>query len=1319
MINLGALTMTLSGGLSGAGQLKVLGSGGILALDGSNSGFSGSMLIDNTSGAGNNILRINNASALGGATGITVQNTNGVGGAVSGTELDFNGNFSLPAIPINLNANTSGLRAALSFEPTAANTYSGAIILSGPGAAQMYENGTAGNYTFTGGITGAATQGLTLRGGGAGSGIIASVINIGSTTLNQTDGGNWTISSTGNTWGATNILYGTLTMGASNVLPAGTTVTFGQAGAAPATLNLNGNSQTIAALSSVTTDTSAMTVTSATAGTLTVATTGSTTYGGILTGAGLTLTQSGTGSLYLSGTTASTYGGGTFINAGTLKLGNTSSLGAAANNTYVANGATLDLNGNSIAAMTGTVFISGTGSNGSGAALINSGAGLTTPNGVGAVTLTGNASVGENTNRLDIMGTLNAQGYTLTKVGNNYMAMKGATTNLSNLIINAGSWEVSGLTGLGINAAATTDTVNAGGTLAFYVGSNMSFANTINLNGGQITGTDNSTATLSGSVNLSSGTTSYISGASTAINVSGLISGAGSMNVNGGSVLFTNPAGNAYTGTTIVSAGTLTVTNASGSAVGSGNVTINAANLASGTLGIISGQVAAGTGAVGIYPGGNGTIGQLNVGSLITSGSTALNFDITSGSNDLINVTGGALTFAAGTVLNVNSPITPGNVPPGIYRLFQYAGGTAVSGSTNVTVSANPSLLPRQAALLSFVPDGSGNYLDLIVQPAGASITSGWNVNAGGSWKNSANWVGGIIPGTQGDTANLGTVLTTTGAITLDSQPQIGTLNLNPSGTGSYTLSSGSAGSVLTMNNTGSTAYINNQANLNTISAPITLFSPTTNVTVSGGTLLVSGAVGGTGALAVQSGSGPLVLTSNETYTGPTTIASGGTLQLGNASTAPTLATSSLTNSGVLSFNIGTTQPTFATAITGSGSVVVIGNNSATPPQLILSSGSNNYSGGTTITGARLEATAVGQVGTGPITVNSSGQFWLDTAITINNNITLNGVGVGEAAPGPYGALRLEAGTFAGNITLGSAATITSNGGTGVISGVISGPITAALQVGSNGGSGTTIFANTANSYQGGTTLGATGTVTLIGAGPGAFGSGSVTVPTGATLGLDADGNGSGAPNVAGTYANTIVLSGTSATLSVNRGGFGMPFGSLLWTQAANQTVNNGSNFSLNNFVLTVTPSNGYGLNLTGALSLAGSTDTFSVATATASNVTQGLTLSGVVSGTGLTKTGAGTLVLTNPGNNFGGSSGTINIAAGMLSVGSDAMLGNSGNLIELNTNSQTQGFRATASFSDSRTFAMAQAANDIEVTAGNTLTLTSPFTMSAAQRTP
>ncbi|MGB8169122.1 MAG: hypothetical protein WCF18_16615, partial [Chthoniobacteraceae bacterium] len=124
---------------------------------------------------------------------------------------------------------------------------------------------------------------------------------------------------------------------------------------------------------------------------------------------------------------------------------------------------------------------------------------------------------------------------------------------------------------------------------------------------------------------------------------------------------------------------------------------------------------------------------------------------------------------------------------------------------------------------------------------------------------------------------------------------------------------------------------------------------------------------------------------------------------------------------------------------------------------------------------------------------------------------------------------------------------------------------------------------------------------------------------------------------------------------------------------------------------------------------------TFNVTGSQASNVVQGLTLTGAVSstsGVGFVKTGTGTLVLENNSlvtpNTFGSVGALIDIQAGTVAAGSNAALGNLGNNIALNTNSATQGFRATGTFATDRIFFLNAASNQIEVTQGNVLTLNS-----------
>ena len=67
-----------------------------------------------------------------------------------------------------------------------------------------------------------------------------------------------------------------------------------------------------------------------------------------------------------------------------------------------------------------------------------------------------------------------------------------------------------------------------------------------------------------------------------------------------------------------------------------------------------------------------------------------------------------------------------------------------------------------------------------------------------------------------------------------------------------------------------------------------------------------------------QTGSGLLVLTSANSYSGPTTI-SGGTLQIGNGGSIGTLGSGPVTNNAVLAFARSDSSLIVANAISGSG----------------------------------------------------------------------------------------------------------------------------------------------------------------------------------------------------------------------------------------------------------------------------------------------------------------------------------------------------------------------------------------------------------------
>ena len=114
-----------------------------------------------------------------------------------------------------------------------------------------------------------------------------------------------------------------------------------------------------------------------------------------------------------------------------------------------------------------------------------------------------------------------------------------------------------------------------------------------------------------------------------------------------------------------------------------------------------------------------------------------------------------------------------------------------------------------------------------------------------------------------------------------------------------------------------------------------------------------SGGLAGLGGLTMV-GTGTLVLSASNAYTGSTTISSG-TLQLGNGSSLGSVSTAStIIDNGVLAFSRSNTVTQgidfSSTTITESGGLVQFG-----PGTLVLAA-SNGYTGGTMIAGGTLQA---------------------------------------------------------------------------------------------------------------------------------------------------------------------------------------------------------------------------------------------------------------------------------------------------------------------------------------------------------------------------
>ncbi|BCU78075.1 autotransporter-associated beta strand repeat-containing protein [Luteolibacter sp. LG18] len=166
--------------------------------------------------------------------------------------------------------------------------------------------------------------------------------------------------------------------------------------------------------------------------------------------------------------------------------------------------------------------------------------------------------------------------------------------------------------------------------------------------------------------------------------------------------------------------------------------------------------------------------------------------------------------------------------------------------------------------------------------------------------------------------------------------------------------------------------------------------------------------------------------------------------------------------------------------------------------------GTNTYSGGTFINLGRVQGSNTSVFGTGPVTIYTGGQAFLNNNGTFANNFTIAGTGSTETSGGQtMGAIRMNTGatTLSGTITLAENARITGgSGGTNAITGKITGSgrleFTAAT-----GNVGSITLNNAANDWNGGLllTVGGAGRQVYVKLGadeqiPNGAGKGSVTI---------------------------------------------------------------------------------------------------------------------------------------------------------------------------------------------------------------------------------
>jgi fibronectin-binding autotransporter adhesin len=775
-------------------------------------------------------------------------------------------------------------------------------------------------------------------------------------------------------------------------------------------------------------------------------------FSGVISGAG-TVTVAGGGTMILSGN--NTYGAGTSIMAATtLQIGNGGVAGSISGN--VLDGGTLVFNRSNTTTFAGIISdFSGDGP---------ASAGSVVQNGTGTTILTANntytAGTTINAGTLQL-GNGGTTGSIVGNVLNNatFAINRSNAVGFGGVISGTGAFQQLGTGTTTLSAVQTyqgATTINAGvlaltGTASIAASSGVA-ANAkfdiSGLSGG--TSISNLSGGSAGSVSLGNNTLSVTNAAGT---FAGAISGNGGL-VKQGSGLFTLSGPNDYTGATTVAGGNLRV---DGSVASS--VTVQSGATLSG-IGSVGGAVtiqSGGTLSAGQSP-GTITLGSLN----LNSGSTSV-FELGSpgvvggATNDLVNVTG---NLTLGGTLSVNAPSA------GYYRLFNYGTLTpsnfaAITGSTN----GNPQVLtnvPNQVNLSIAAAGQRIQFWD------GADQTGNGVVNGGtGTWNaTNTNWTGAPGQATINDQwrSSVGVFSGTAGTVTVAGAQAFDTLQFSTTG---YLLNAG-AGGQLQLSGLSGTGTINTDGGVTaTINTPI---------------------VNGSSQSLTKVGTGTLVLTGNNSYTGGTTI-SAGTLQLGNGGASGSLV-GNVVNNAILAIN-RSDAVVLSGVISGSGQFQQLGTGTTT------FTAANTYTGATT-------------VAQGTLTLAGAGNIASSSGVIANGAFDVSGVtGAGTSIKTLSGA---------GSVALG-AKTLTLTNASGNFTGSIGGTGGVTLA----GGSATLSGVNT---YTGATTISG-GTLALAGAGSIASSSGVVDAGT-----FDLSGTGSGASIKTLSGSGTVALGAQTLTLT-------------------------------------------------------------------------------------------------------------------------------------------------------------------------------------------
>jgi autotransporter-associated beta strand protein len=802
-----------------------------------------------------------------------------------------------------------------------------------------------------------------------------------------------------------------------------------------------------------------------------------------------------------------------------------------------------------------------------------------------AVSLTSNRTV------YGLLFSSTANAYTFTSIGRDLSVMSnlGLTNNSSQVQTFNTAVANSGATGLWTSVA--------GGSLVFNSGVNLttsssSASRTLILAGA---GTITVNSTIANGGTATAGIITVTSTGSTNFLGNNTYGGLTTMNGVGGTLTLSGNNSGAAGGVTLT-AGTLNINHASALGTGaltisanatinntSGAAVINAANqswvlengLTFGTanstsannLDLGTGNVTLSTSRTITFAGTNTT---LSMGSAtITSGSSSRILTANGVGNTLVlsglsisqNATGNATAVLAGTAnIKILGPIVSGLAPNNGISITNT--GTTTFNGTNTYTGATT--ISAGTLALSGSLDGSS----VIINGGTLNQTSAGLI-AGGSATLAVSSGTATLAGNN--TYGGGTTLNAAGTLNINHEYALGSGSLLNTG-GTINNTSGRAITLATTNAqswNGTITFLGtNDLNLGTGSVTM---SNDRIVSVNAGNLTIGGAIAeaSSGKGLTKNGSGTLLLTGNNTYTGPTTINAGTLFLTGNnTSTGNTIINAGVLNvaylnNSLVSGPLGNTSDANVRLQLGDGTLQYTGSNATSSDRGFRIIGNATFDASGNGAGATMSMTKTGSV---------------DSLFSGNKILTLTGSNTGS---------NLISATMGDNSSVNTLAVVKSGEGTWIMGGTntyTGSTIVTAGKLYING----SISTSSAVNVDGGL-LGGNGTI-----------GGSVTVNSGASIAGGVNGVGTL------TLSNSLTLSDNS-TFSAGIGGSvaGTEYSQVLVAGAV--TLNGANNLAL---TLNYTPTDQQLFFLTaGATSITGSFDSLngvSVALAQGSSFTLG-----------------------------------------------------------------------------------------------------------------